>query len=158
MFKRYFRSCRARGVSEQTIKTYSNGLVFLERFLDERDIALKDLTKEDVDDLILWLDNGKRSPRTIQSHMMSIRTFLYYEMEQGRIEKKFKIKVLKGEEAVKEVYSEKELITLMKKPDLKKCNFSEYKVWVFENYLLGTGNRLRSVINIKNKDVNLNEG
>lgn len=158
MFERYFRSCKARGVSEQSIKTYKIGLSFLERFLNERNIELKDLTIEDVDDLVLWLDDGKRTRRTIQSHMLSIRTFLYYEMEQGRIEHPFKIKVLKGEEAIKDVYSEKELSILLKKPNIRKCNFTEYKIWVFESYLLGTGNRLSSAINIKIKDVYLDEG
>ena len=158
MFSRYFISCKAKGLSEQTITTYKEGLNFLKRFLDEREIELKDLTKEDVDDLVLWLDNGKRSSRTIQSHMISIRTFLYYEMEQGRIEKPFKIKIIKGKEEIKEIYSDKELEKLLKKPKRKECTFTEYKIWVFETYLIGTGNRLSSIINIQNKDVHLDQG
>lgn len=158
MFTRYFRSCKARGLAEQTLRTYKEGLNFLERFLTEQNIELKDITSEDVNELVLWLDDGKRSARTIQSHMLSIRTFLYYEMEQGRIKKKFRIKINKGEEAVKEIYSDSEIEKLLKKPNIKKCSFSEYKVWVFENYLMGTGNRLNSVINIQIKDVNLDEG
>ena len=35
----------------------------------------------------------------------------------------------------------------------KKCRFSEYRNWVFINYLIATGNRLSTVINIKIGDI-----
>lgn len=41
----------------------------------------------------------------------------------------------------------------MKKPNLRQCGFAEYKVWVMTNFLLSTGIRQRSLINIKIKDI-----
>jgi site-specific recombinase XerD len=35
----------------------------------------------------------------------------------------------------------------------KKCTFMEYQIWVMENYLLATGNRLSTVINLQIKDL-----
>lgn len=158
MFSRYLRSCRARGLAGQTIETYRIGLRQLERFLTERRIKVQDITPEIVEDLILWLDDGTRSRRTINSHLVTIRTYLYYEMEQGRISPPFKIKLLKAETTLKEVYSERELELLLKRPDRKTCTFTEYKTWVLENYLLGTGNRLNSIMNITIGDLCLDEG
>lgn len=37
-------------------------------------------------------------------------------------------------------------------------NKREYRDWVIVNYLLSTGNRLETVINLKIEDINFNEG
>jgi integrase/recombinase XerD len=52
-----------------------------------------------------------------------------------------------------ETYSDSELKLLLKKPNLKKCSFTEYKCWVMTNFLFSTGVRQRSLNNIKVKDV-----
>ena len=58
-------------------------------------------------------------------------------MDKGYI-KKFKIENIKTDETVKEPYTEYEMNLLLKKPDLKKCNFSEYRNWVLVNYFYST--------------------
>ena len=52
-----------------------------------------------------------------------------------------------------ETYSEEELRRLLKKPDMRKCSFSEYQCWVMTNFLFSTGVRQRSLINIQIKDI-----
>jgi len=42
---------------------------------------------------------------------------------------------------------------LLKKPNPKQCSFTEFRNWVIINYLLGTGNRASTVVNIKIGDV-----
>ena len=61
--------------------------------------------------------------------------------------------MIKAEKKIKETYTESELEKLLKKPNLKGCGFTEYKTWVFENYLLGTGNRISSALNVKIGDI-----
>lgn len=58
-------------------------------------------------------------------------------MDKGYI-KKFKIENIKTDEAIKEPYTEYEMNLLLKKPDLKKCNFFEYRNWVLVNYFYST--------------------
>ena len=50
---------------------------------------------------------------------------------------------------IKETYLDNELAILLKKPNLKNVTFTEYKIWVFSNYLFATGNRLSSALNIQ---------
>ena len=50
-------------------------------------------------------------------------------------------------------YLDDELGRLLKKPNMKACDFTEYKIWVFSNYLMGTGNRISSALNIKIMDL-----
>jgi integrase/recombinase XerD len=61
----------------------------------------------------------------------------------------FKIQMLKVDKMIKETYTDIELKLLLKKPDIKVCDFTEYKTWVFSNYLLATGNRISSALNIQ---------
>ena len=63
--------------------------------------------------------------------------------------------MLKVDNEVKETYSETQLELLLEKPDIKQCSFPVYRSWVMINYLLGTGNRLSTIINIKIEDVDL---
>ena len=67
--------------------------------------------------------------------------------------KHFKIHIPKVNKKLKETYSDDELKKLLQKPDLKQCDFSEYKVWVFSNYLLATGNRISTALHVKIADV-----
>lgn len=82
-----------------------------------------------------------------------LRAFLYYCMDNGYISK-FQIKLIKAVKQVKPIYTENELEKLLEKPDVKKCSFIDYRNWVISNYLLATGNRLRTIINMKIEDVN----
>ena len=47
---------------------------------------------------------------------------------------------------------------LLKKPDIKKCGFAEYRDWVMVNYFLATGNRLLTVMNLKIGDIDFGGG
>ncbi|WP_427340272.1 tyrosine-type recombinase/integrase [Caloranaerobacter sp. DY30410] len=70
----------------------------------------------------------------------------------------FKIKLIRSEKKIKETYSDKELEFLLKKPNMNNCSFAEYRNWVVINYLLGTGNRLSTVVNLKIKDIDFENG
>ena len=51
--------------------------------------------------------------------------------KQGQIQGN--IPLYKAEEAVKETYMDAELKVLLKKPNTRKCVFSEYRNWVIVN-------------------------
>ncbi|MDE5985342.1 MAG: tyrosine-type recombinase/integrase, partial [Eubacterium sp.] len=85
-----------------------------------------------------------------------IRALFYYGMEHGYIYQ-FKIKLIRAEKKIKETYTDAELAILLKKPDIKKCSFAEYRNWVIINYLLATGNRLETMANVKIGDIDFEE-
>ncbi|MDR2861756.1 MAG: tyrosine-type recombinase/integrase, partial [Syntrophobacterales bacterium] len=66
---------------------------------------------------------------------------------------RFDIKLIKCDKQIKETYTNEELERLLKKPDINKCRFSDYRNWVMVNYLLGTGNRLKTLINLKWQEI-----
>ena len=65
----------------------------------------------------------------------------------------FEIPLPKADKAPIETYTDEELKKLLKKPDVRKCIFSTYRSWVIVNFLLSTGIRQNSLVNIKIKDL-----
>ena len=61
----------------------------------------------------------------------------------------------KGEETVKETYSDAELGLLLKKPNLRKCTFAEYRSWVIVNFLVNSGSRAGTIRSIQIRDLDL---
>ena len=70
----------------------------------------------------------------------------------------FKIHMPKVTKKIKETYTTEELQRLLTKPDINSCSFTEFKTWVFENYLLGTGNRISTALDVCVGDVDFMNG
>ena len=154
-FEKYIKEKSVMNLSETTIELYKRfyNNVFT-KFHHENELC-KNITKEIVIDFIEFLK--KRNPKirttSINSYLHSLRAMLYYFMESGYTPH-FKVKMVKSEKTIKETYSLDELERLLKKPDIKKCRFTEYRDWVMVCYLLATGNRLSTVSNLKIQDIN----
>lgn len=69
----------------------------------------------------------------------------------------FQISLPRASKPIKATYTTDELKKLLKKPNVKECSFGEYKIWALYSYLLGTGNRISTALNIKVRDVNLGD-
>lgn len=153
----FIRKANVRNLSETTLSTYKSHLGVFCRYKDSSQ-PLSTITEESIDDFIIYLRNNMNANDvTITTYLRTIRAFLYYSMDCGYMGR-FKIVMPKVEKKIKETYTDQELTRLLKKPDLNKCSFSEYRIWVFENYLLGTGNRLSSALNVRISDIDFNNG
>ena len=91
---------------------------------------------------------------TVNTRLKGIKTFFNFCIELGYM-KPFKMDLITVTKKVKEIYTDEELSILTRKPNLRKCKFTEYRNWVITMYLLATGNRASTVRNIKIKDVDL---
>ena len=151
-YDRYIRLKKLANLSEETIRDYETCFRYFARFYDPSQ-SCSSITRDTVYDYIEHLQkNTNASPITINTYLKGLRTLLYYFMEEGYT-KRFKIQLLRVEKPVKETYTEEELEKLLQKPNIKKCNFSEYRTWVLSNYLFATGNRIRTALGVKIKDL-----
>jgi len=142
-------------LSDRTIKHYDNCMGLLKDFLgDLSKIYCSNINRDTVEELIEFLRARNREIRatTINSYLKELRTILYYFMERGYM-KNFAVKLLKEDIEIKETYLSEEINLLLEKPNLKKCSFSEYRNWTITCYLLATGNRLGTVCELRNKDI-----
>jgi integrase/recombinase XerD len=151
-FEEYITRCTVRNLSKKTLQLYRLHFSILQRFIGDDNFKIADFTPQVVDRFILHLRGRGCNDITVVSYMRDIRAFLYYCMSSGNLAS-YKIPLPKADKKIKETYTDEELRLLLKKPNLKNSDFTEYKIWVFSNYLLATGNRISSVLNLKIGDL-----
>lgn len=149
---------RVKNLSEMTIRFYDQNLIHFLRFSEEVGIEyVKEIDKRVVDKFIMWLKKKKLKATTINTYMRATRAFLYFAMRENYLVK-FEISLIKADKEQKEPYSIEDIKKLIRKSNLRDCGFVEHRNWVLVNYLLETGNRLNTVLNLKVEDIDLVNG
>ena len=140
-FSDFIISKKTKGLAEKTLQSYQAQFQVVARHLDVKmDIAM--LQKADLDAMII--------------SMRTLKSFFSWCNEQGIT--RLNIPLYKAEETVKETYSDLELSALLKKPDIRKATFAEYRDWVIINFLLNCGSRAATARAIQIRDVDLDGG
>jgi integrase/recombinase XerD len=117
------------------------------------DTLISSIDRAAVDDFIVQLrDNPMLNDMSLYTYARDFKTLMYFFMRREYIPY-FKIIIPKADKQPIETYTDRELQILLKKPNLRHCGFTEYKVWVMTNFLLSTGIRQHSLVNIKIKDI-----
>ena len=150
-FSLFLSSAAARGVKDKTLQTYKQHFHSISKRMDVT-VPMNCLNAQDVDTMILKMREEGLSDCSINSYTRTLKVFFSWCNEEGHSE--LNIKLYKAAETVKEVYTDDELLALLKKPE-SNCNFCEYRNWVIINFLLNSGCRAATVRNIQNQDVDL---
>ena len=157
-FEAFIRKCRVKNLTDESIVSYQQKIRPFMKFLKCSDTDLADISRTTVDSFILWeRENSTANDITINSYLRTVRAVLYFCMEQGYIEH-FHITIPKADKKGKETYSDSELEALLSRPNIRKCTFSELKIWAFECFLVGTGVRLSTALNVKIEDLDFDGG
>lgn len=153
----YLHDCLARNLRDGTIKHYRDSIKQLCRYVDE-DMLIEDMDKSTMQDLIIQLRaNPDMNDMTLYTYSRDMKTLMYFFMRKEWLER-FVITLAKADKQPIECYTDEELRTLLAKPKLKDTTFTEYKAWTMVNFLLSTGVRQHSLVNIKVKDIDLEGG
>lgn len=152
-FEMFISDRMAKNYSDYTIKFYKNTIHNFSLYYALSNL-IESLNRHILNQYVIYLKKLNLSDATISTYIRGLRTILYYFMDEEFLPR-FKIPLPKSEEKIKESYTKEELNAILKKPNLKKCTFAQYRNWVLVNYLLGTGQRLNTVINIKIQDIDL---
>ena len=154
-FSDFIISKKTKGLAEKTLQSYQSQFQAVARHMDVKmDIAI--LQKADLDAMIISMRDASLSPNSINSYTRTLKSFFSWCNEQGIT--RLNIPLYKAEETVKETYSDAELAALLKKPDIRKATFAEYRDWVIINFLLNCGSRAATVRAIQIRDVDLDGG
>lgn len=114
------------------------------------------LEKSHLNCMIIQMREYGLATNTISSYTRTLKSFLSWCNQEGLTD--LNIKLYKTEETIKETYSDEELAALLKKPDIRKSSFAEYRNWVIINFLLNSGCRAATVRAILIRDVDLEKG
>lgn len=154
LFEEFLNSKRAQGIKQKTLKTYKEHYNSISRTICS--MPMEQVNRKDIEKIVLELKDRNLHPNSIKSYMATLSSFFSWGREQGYTS--LIVKKYKGEETVKDTYTDQELKKLLAKPNLKNCSFCEYRNWVIINLLLNSGCRASTIRNILIKDVDLNSG
>ena len=148
---KYLVNCRQRNLREGTINHYRQSYTQFYKYFDPQ-MPVTQITKDVYNDYVLHLRETLDNDVSINSYLRDLITTLHFLMNEGYIPH-FKMQAIKADKNHIETYTEEELQLLLKKPNMKKCSFTEYQCWVMTNFLFSTGVRQRSLMHIRVKDV-----
>lgn len=135
-FERFQKYNRLKNLSQGSLDFYAaKGRSFF-RFLGDTEQPIHTITEETVEDYIFYMKDQQLHDTTINTNLRMVR----------------------ADDPIKEPYTTDELQKLLKEPDCKTCSFAEYRNWVIVNFLLGTGCRASTLLNLQIGDLDLSAG
>lgn len=156
-FEQFQKQNVLKNLAPGTIEFYDAKARKLFAFLGDTEQPIDIITDETVGDYIFEMKEEKLSDTTINTNLRMVRAFLYWCMEKGYLEQ-FSVKLVRADDPIKEPYTAQELEKLLKAPKRKSCSFAEYRNWVMVSFLLGTGCRASTLVNLKIGDLDLSAG
>ena len=139
------KEMRRRKYSPRTIETY---LYCINRFLNRTQKEVSKISKVDVKKYLYELSERNKSGNTINIHLNAIRFLL-----EDILNKNMKLNI-------KYSKTPKKLPTFLTREEIRKLlnAISNWKHRLMIEFLYGSGLRVGELINIRVKDININEG
>lgn len=141
------------GCRKKTLATYQCHVQEFVTWVSGFRRYIKDVRKCDVNSWegVLRIDRGNKDT-SVQTKIKSIRTFLYWCMDEDRSwVKPFKLNLPRADYELKTPYTKEELEILLAEPTSE--DLSEWRNWAAISFIVRTGIRLSSAINIKWSDI-----
>nr|WP_246517472.1 site-specific integrase [Clostridium aciditolerans] len=157
MYIDYLEYCISIGQRKMTIESKERfGKYVLNKVID-LDSNITELTKDKIEKYISYMRKEGYKGNTYQTFVIKIRAFLTYCFNNNYL-KKFDVKIPNILLEKKEVYTEEEVLKLLKKPNINNCLVGDFRSWAIVSFLLGTGCRAETLLNVHVIDVDFITG
>lgn len=152
IYSEYLNYCISTGQRENTIKSKKSfGKYELTKIVKLGE-NIEELTKEKIENHIVKMRKEGYKGNTYQTFVVKLRAFLTYCFNQNYLNK-FDVKIPNVLLEKKGVYTEEEVIKLLKKPNVNECLVGDFRSWAICSFLIGTGCRAETLINIHVEDI-----
>lgn len=148
---KYLDNCRGRNLREGTINHYHQSYKQFYKFFG-KDMLVREMDETVYQRYVLFLRETLQNDVSINAYLRDFITTMHFLMREGYLQS-YEMQSIKVDRKNIETYNEKELFALLKKPNIKKCNFTEYQCWVMTTFLFCTAVRQRSLMFIRVKDL-----
>ena len=152
----YMDYCKSIGQREGTLKSKEKFFKYELVLIANLDDSINILTKDKIQKHINYMIDKGYKGNYYQTYVIKMRAFLTYCFTREYLEK-FEVKIPNIVLEKKEIYTEEEINKLLNKPNLNTCLVGDYRSWATINFLLGTGCRSTTLLNVKVKDINFSE-
>ncbi|MFL0197125.1 site-specific integrase, partial [Clostridium sp. WILCCON 0269] len=156
VYDEYLNYCVSVGQSHGTIESKKIFFRYSLPKIVNIEGEISAFTKDKLENYIVWMGKEGYSGNYYQTTVIKTKAFLTYCFNHQYL-KKFEVKIPTVTQKKKEIYTEEELIKLLKKPNLKTCLIGTYKSWATINFLIATGCRAETLLNTLVKDINFGE-
>lgn len=163
IWHRFITEKKALGAVQETIQTYEYGYKKFCRYFGDRVEYIGDIYGAMFPEWAAAMREEGLKTKSINHYLIILRAFMNWCMEDNHnyLTEHCKIRLVKTREqddTTKEKdYSAEEVKLLLKKPD-KKANFVEWRSWAASCFVIGTGARMGTLVEIRMKDIDLKEG
>ena len=113
------------GTAEATLNGYRYDITRFLKFLSDERLAVNEAGFKRY---VIHLTDSGMTANSVNHYIRSVKVFLYWCMEQDEIAP-FKIKMVKAQETIKDVYTQEELCALIQPPK-REDSFVIWRSWV----------------------------
>lgn len=150
----FIKHCKLKNLREETLRYYEEDIEYFFstsgtfKYVDE-------VTQQVYEDWLVSLIDADKKTTSLNTRIRGLRVFFRFMVEREYM-KPLEITLMKEDAEEKEPYTDAELARLLKKPDSNR--WTEWRMWCAVNYLIATGNRVGTVINLRVKDIDFEKG
>lgn len=147
-----------RGLSSNTLAAYRADLTSLARWLAERDVQIMGTSRGDLQDFIAWRIQAGARPRSTARQLSSFRRFFRYFLREGviREDPTAQIAMPKIGRSLPKSLTEDEVEALLAAPTVNDPLGHRDRTML--EVLYATGLRVSELVNLRQGQVNLNQG
>ena len=147
-----------RGLSKNTLAAYRADLLSLSRWLKPREVSVPKATRSDLLAFIAWRSESGARPRSTARQLSSFRRFFRYLVREGVIDEDptAQIAMPKIGRTLPRSLSEEEVVDLLNAPDVSDPLGHRDRTML--EVLYATGLRVSELINLRQSQINLNQG
>ena len=144
--------------SANTVSSYLRDVHQFTEYLSRRNLEIKKVEQEDLQDYIQWLTGQGKSAATVTRALASLKCFYHWMLEQGYCEKNpvLGVKAAKVERKLPQVLTSKEVELLLEQPQC--VDMKGYRDHAMLELLYATGIRVSELIGLNVDSVFLSAG
>ena len=140
------------GTAEATLNGYRYDITRFLKFLSDEQLAVNEAGFKRY---VIHLTDSGMTANSVNHYIRSVKVFLYWCMEQDEIAP-FKIRMVKAQETIKDVYTQEELCALIQLPK-REDSFVVWRSWAIINFILGTAAREATVCEMQMQDISFDD-
>ena len=140
------------GTAEATLNGYRYDITRFLKFLSDEQLAVNEAGFKRY---VIHLTDSGMTANSVNHYIRSVKVFLYWCMEQDEIAP-LKIKMVKAQETIKDVYTQEELCALIQPPK-REDSFVVWRSWAIINFILGTAAREATVCEMQMQDISFDD-
>jgi integrase/recombinase XerD len=150
-FTYFIRHCQLKNLSDRTIYYYNECWTYFINYHHDNNNT-NSLTQEVVNNYIIHLKSIGISDISVNTKLRGIRVIINYLISENLMNS-VKVTMIKAHKKLKQTFTGQQLKELLKTPNVKQCTFAQLRNWAISNYLLGTGNRVSTLVRVKISDL-----